>query len=159
MSDSYEVNGEVVSTYDKSAFDDYRSKWTRDPEVEEVDEDNLMVPQYEKYFPAAGEYPSEVYEATGCLSPDEALDRVSVGDTILVWNGPPTNENAYLVTGKVKRLPGFEMPRPAKDSIWTDEHFQLTYGQVDRNGGLLGEMRSYERIDCVVEVNPEVADE
>ncbi|UBF23066.1 hypothetical protein HCTV-16_gp83 [Haloarcula virus HCTV-16] len=117
MSDSYEVNGEVVSTYDKSAFDDYRSKWTRDPEVEEVDEDNLMVPQYEKYFPAAGEYPSEVYEATGCLSPDEALDRVSVGDTILVWNGPPTNENAYLVTGKVKRLPGFEMPRPAKDSI------------------------------------------
>lgn len=159
MSDSYEVNGRVVSTYDKSAFEDYRSKWTRDPDVEEIDEENLMVPQYKKFFPAPGEYPDEVYEATGCLSPEEALENVSVGDTVLVWNGPPTNGNSYLTAGKVKKMPPFEMPRPGKDSIMTDDHLMLTYGQVDRNGGLLGEMRSYERIDCVVAVNPEVADE
>jgi hypothetical protein len=157
MSDSYEVNDEVVSTYDKSVFEDYRSKWTRDPDVEEVNEDTGMVPQYSKHFPAAGEYPDEVYEACGCLDPEEALERLSVGDEVLFWNGPPTNENAYLQTGTVKRLPGFEMPRPAKDSIWTDEHLEITHGQVDRNGGLFGEMLSHCRIDCIVAVNPEEA--
>lgn len=158
MSDSYEVNDEVVSTYDKSVFEDYRSKWTRDPDVEEVNEDTGMVPQYSKFFPAAGEYPDEVYEACGCLSPDEALDQISLGVEVLYWTGPPTNENAYLSTGYVRKLPGFEMPRPAKESIWTDDHLELGSGNnIDRGGLLSGEMKSHVRIDCIVAVNPEQA--
>lgn len=160
MSDTFEVNDRVVETYDKSAFEDYRSKWSRDPDVEEVDEDTGEVPQYSKNFPAAGDYPDEVYEATGCLSPGEALEAVSIGDEVLYWTSPPTNGNAYLSTGYVRKLPGFEMPRPGRDDAWTDDHLELGSGtSVDRDGILGGEMVSHVRTDCVVAVNPEVADD
>ena len=158
MSSDYNVNGEVVSTYDKSVFEDYRSKWTRDPDVEEVNEETGMVPQYEKHFPPLGEYPDEVYEATGCLDHEDVEERLSLNDEVLYWTSPPTNENAYLSTGYVRSLPPWERPMMGKPSEVTHRHVELGSGNnIDRGGLLSGEMKSSARLDLIVAINPEEA--
>jgi len=152
MSDSYEVNGRTVETYDKDAFADYRSKWTRDEEVTEVDEDNHEVPQYSKHFPSVGEYPDEVYEETGCIPVDEARERLSLGDRVVFWNGPPCNENSYLQDSIVQELPPVEYHRIEKPSIMSDEHITCHNGQ--KMGEMFGPIQSQVRVDCIVLINP-----
>lgn len=159
MSKTYTVNGRKVETYDKSAFSEYRSKWTRDEDATNVDVENNVVPQYGKYFPEAGGYPDEVYEETGCMPADEFLENVSIGDTVLYWNGPPCNENAYLTTAIVRELPPVEYHRPRKPSVMSDNHFVGGSGNTKQlaraSGGLFGEMTHQGRIDCVVAINPD----
>lgn len=148
--DETTINGKDVQLYDKDAFSDYRSQWTRKEDTTEVDLENKIAPQYEKHFPPAGEYPSEVYENCACIPIDE-LD-LSIGDEIVFWNGPPCNENSYLKISTVQNLPPVEFHRIGKPSIMSDDHVTCHNGQPV--GNLLGPIRNQVRIDCIVKINP-----
>jgi hypothetical protein len=161
MSETYEVNGVEVETYDKQVFSEYRSKWTRKEEQTEVDVVNHIVPQYSKHFPDPGEYPDEVYEETGCIPHEEVLDELVIGDEVLFWTGPPCNENSYLMTGIVRDLPPVKYHRIGKESIISEDHITTGAGnrkQMSKStDGLMGEIQSDVRIDCIVAINPEKA--
>lgn len=148
--DETTIDGRVVQLYDKDAFSDYRSQWTRKKEATEVDLENKIAPQHEKHFPPAGEYPSEVYENCECIPMDE-LD-LSIGDEVLYWNGPPCNENAYLQTNTVQELPPVEFHRIGKPSIMSDDHIICHNGQP--LGSLMGPIQDQVRLDFIVRVNP-----
>lgn len=152
MSDTYTVNGREVETHDKDAFSDYRSKWTRDEDATEVDVENHVAPQYSKHFPAAGEYPEEVYDATGCLPVEEVRERLSLGDRVVFWTGPPCNENAYLSDSTVRELPPVEFHRPGEESITSHDHVTCHNGQSFDD--LFGPIQWQIRVDCIVAINP-----
>lgn len=151
MSDKVTIDGREVELYDKDAFSDYRSKWERDENVTEVDEEANVVPQYSKHFPPAGEYPDEVYEATGCIPVEEVEEQLSIGDEIVFWNGPPCNENAYLMSSTVRKIGGVEVTHGLDETVISDEHVMCHNGQ--KMGAMMGPIQSHVRMDCIVLIN------
>jgi hypothetical protein len=150
--ETYTVNGQEVESHDKDAFDDYRSNWTRDEDVTEVDEEGHVAPQYEQHFPAAGEYPDEVYEETGCIPVEEVRERLSIGDRVVFWTSPPCNENAYLTDSTVRGLPPVEFHRPGEPSFMSEDHITCHNGQALDE--LFGPVTWQVRVDCIVAINP-----
>lgn len=154
MTETVIVNDEEVQTYDKSAFEDYRSKWTRRPDVIEVDEDEYLVPQYSHNFPPVDEYPDEIYEETGCMPVDEVQEKLALGQDVIFWNGPPCNENAYLQMSIVQELPPVEYYRINKPTTMSDEHITCHNGRP--MGKMFGPIQSQVRLDCIVALGDDV---